>query len=137
MFWKRKKRRSDDEQLIHPSPDKRGSFRYELDHTDGIDMEISGTTVPLINLSAEGAAFPNTSFKPGDTEEASILLTQPWLRYACIVKVTIEVVDVDENNVCRCLFQNSSEEDRETIHKYILERQKADIRKFRQNDSSH
>lgn len=46
-------------------------------------------------------------------------------------------MDVDENNVCRCVFKNCSEEDRETIHKYILERQKADIRKFRQDDSSH
>lgn len=137
MFWKRKKRRSDDDQVIHPSPDKRRSFRYELENADDINMEVCGTTVPLINLSAEGAAFPNISYKTGDTDHAGILLTQPWLRYACIVKVTIEVVDVNENNVCRCLFKNCSEEDRETIHKYILERQKADIRKFRKNDSSY
>lgn len=137
MFWKRKKRRSDEDQVIHSSADQRSSFRYELENADGINMELCGTTVPLINLSAEGAAFPNTSFKTGDTAQAGILLTQPWIRYACLIKVTIEVVDVDENNVCRCLFKNCSEEDKETIHKYILERQKADLRKLRKNDSSH
>ena len=136
MFWKRKKHRSDDE-IIHPSSNHRKAFRYDLENADGIHMDLYGTTVPLINLSAEGAAFPNTSFKTGDTEQAGLLLTKPWLRYTTLVKVTIEVKDVDENNICHCLFKNCSDENKEAIHKYILERQKADIRKAKKDDSSH
>lgn len=137
MFWKRKKHRSDDDQVIHPSADQRKAYRYELENAGGINMDLYGTTVRLINLSAEGAAFPNTSYKIGDTAQAGLLLTKPWMRYTTLVKVTIEVVEVDEENVCHCLFKNCSDENREAIHKYILERQKADLRKLRKNDSSH
>ncbi|MFO7754059.1 MAG: PilZ domain-containing protein [Desulfobacteraceae bacterium] len=136
MFWKRKKHRSDDE-TIHPQADQRRAFRYDLENADGISMDLYGTTVNLINLSAEGAAFKNPSYKIGDTERAGLLLTKPWLRYTTLVKVTIEVVDVDENNICHCLFKNCSDEDRESIHKYILERQKTDIRKSKRNDPPH
>lgn len=127
MFWRKKHHRSESDLIVHETENRRESYRVEPDANDPIYIKIENRYVPLINIGALGAAFRHTELNKGDVQAAAFTL--PNARHP--ITLTLEVVAVDADHICRCRFIDISDDAINAVHKYMLEMQKAAIRRKR------
>ena len=126
MFWKKKKIST--EKFTHESSDKRETFRFEFDGRTNFEIEFKEKIFPLINLSAAGMSFNNQDFSVNDCGMIKFSLTFSNLQSPVPIILEMKIIRIDENNICHAIFLNCSEENKEIIHKYILKKQKENIR---------
>lgn len=126
MFWKKKKIST--EKFIHESSDKRKTFRFEFDDKSNFQIEFNTKQLAIINLSATGMSFHNEGFETGDSGMVKFYFIFTDIKSPAPIKLEMQIIKIDENNICHGIFKNCSEENREIIHKYILEKQKERIR---------
>ncbi|MCK5096735.1 MAG: PilZ domain-containing protein [Desulfobacteraceae bacterium] len=126
MFWKKKKIST--EKFIHESSDKRETFRFEFDLLNSFEIEFKEKNLPLINLSATGMSFSNDGLAADDCGMVKFFFTFTNIKSPVSIKLEMQIIRIDENNICHAIFTNCSEENKEIIHKYILEKQKEKIR---------
>ena len=89
-----------------------------------VEIDFDGKTLRLKNIGAVGVAFPNDGFQVGDTQVIDLAL--PGESEALSAKV--EIVDIDEDDVCHCTFVGLEQESVNAIHRYMLRVQIAEIR---------
>ncbi|MCK5311370.1 MAG: PilZ domain-containing protein [Desulfobacteraceae bacterium] len=126
MFWKKKK--TSTEKFTHESSDKRGTFRFEFAKDNNFQIEFKGSTLIPVNLSASGMSFKGNGLTTGDNGIVKFFFTFTNIKSPASIKLEIEIIRIDESNICHAIFINISEDNKEIIHKYILEKQKEKIR---------
>jgi len=78
------------------------------------------TEVRIIDISAGGISFQSTAVEVGDSQPVNFYL--PGTHKT--VSLTLEVVQIDDRNICHCRFTGAEEESVEHVHQYVLYRQK-------------
>ncbi len=128
MFWKKKK--TSIKKFIHESEDKRETFRFVFDHNDIFQIEFLNKTINLIDLSAAGISFQNHGFNKNDHGKTRLIFDfKRQNNSPIILEPEVHIIKIDKNNICRGIFKNFPKENKEIIHKYILEKQKEKIRR--------
>ncbi|ACN15953.1 hypothetical protein HRM2_28650 [Desulforapulum autotrophicum HRM2] len=126
MFWK--KRRPHTDMLIHETPDKRDTFRYTFALPRPPVIQFLNTTVELIDISAGGVSFKNHGFNPGDRDRITLHLGDEEIRFKYKLCIVIVIVSIDAHKICHCLFEAPDVDQTEAIHRFLLLKQKKDIR---------
>jgi hypothetical protein len=108
----------------YETDDRRSSFRIRPPSTDPIGIEFQGKSVLVNDIGGGGLSFCNNRFKVGDSQ--SITLDLPG--EDTTVRVTMEIVDIDEQDVCHGRFTASSHDAINAIHRYMLTVQKEMLR---------
>ena len=123
MFWKKKIKDTDTDTKLFKNPTQtRGAFRVYPSKENPILLKIGSTPLNASDISASGVSFPNEDFKLG--EKYSMELTLPNEQ---IMKLETEILKIDEKNICRCKIMGLDTDQEDTIHYYILARQKEEI----------
>ncbi len=126
MFWKKK--RASTKSFIHESSNKRETYRFEFDKNFCLKIEFKNKIFDLINLSATGVSFKNNELVTGDHGTIKMIFEFTNITSPVLMELDILIIKIGKNNMCHAIFNNSSEENREMIHKYILEKQKEKLR---------
>ena len=124
MFWRRKK--ADSDLFTIESENRRGSYRVKPPMNEPILIRINNEKFRLIDIGALGFSFENKDFQVNDEYDVDFYI-EGYIR-KIIAKMYI--VAIDEQDICHCAFQELSEDDFEAIHKYMLEKQKAESRGY-------
>ena len=122
MFWKNKK--NSDLQLESQFSDLRDAFRIAPDAAKPVIVTITGDSFSALNISGTGICFRSHKFSIGTIIAATVRLPSEDR----IFPVTLEVM-AKQNDMCRCCFRKIHQEAEDLLHAYILELQKAKIRK--------
>jgi len=122
LFWKN--RQNDAEMFSYDVDDRRSSFRVRPPSTEPIGIEFQGKSVLVKDIGGGGLSFANNRFKVGDSQ--SITLDLPG--EDTTVRVTMEIVDIDEKDICHGCFTASTHEAINAIHRYMLTVQKDMLR---------
>ena len=89
-----------------------------------IILHIDDRTVDIRDIGAAGLSFDNDNFSLGPLESCQLDL--PELGPAIPIK--LQIVEIDEKNVCHCEFKTIEDGAVERIHQYVLRRQKEILR---------
>jgi hypothetical protein len=108
----------------YDADDRRSSFRVRPPSTEPIGIEFQGKSVFVKDIGGGGLSFYNNRFKVGDSQ--SITLDLPGEDIT--VRVTMEIVEIDEQDVCHGRFTASSHDALNAIHRYMLTVQKNSLR---------
>ena len=102
----------------------RGSYRVYPTDDEPILIKIKGgKTSKAVDICAGGISFPNDNHEIGSTHDCKIKLSRDVEPFAA--KVIIH--KIDDGNVCRCSITDTTDEQDDMVHHYVMERQKEDI----------
>jgi hypothetical protein len=125
LFWKKKKNETDS--ISFDSANDRTAYRYDFKKGKGIQAEFKEKKVLILNISAGGIAFENKGFQAFDFGFIKLNLTMPNFKGDSNFYAGLRVLNINEENICHCLFEQCSLEQHELLHKYVLEMQKNDL----------
>jgi hypothetical protein len=126
LFWKKKK--TSTEKFIHNSSDKREAFRFEFNKENPLEIKFKDKKFSVINISATGLSFENNGLSLDDSGISKFFLTFFNQKSPVPIELEMQIIKIDNNNICHGIYKNISEDNIEIIHKYILEKQKEKIR---------
>ena len=113
--------------LIHETPDKREAFRYLFVRPGPPVIVFCGRPVELIDISAGGVSFNDQGFTPGDSDRITLHLEDGEIRFNYTLCIVIEILSIDQNKICHCLFKAPDAQQTEAIHRFLLLKQKKDL----------
>jgi hypothetical protein len=123
LFWKKKSDKP--KSLIKSSPEIRGSFRVEPLPKYPIAFMFMGERVNVTDISAGGISFKNNNFVNGKVDTVKFKLPGDPV----ILETKLQIVRIiKEKNLCCCEFVDLESEHDDQIGRYVLERQKYDLR---------
>ena len=103
----------------------RGSYRVYPTDDEPILIKIKGgKTSKAVDICAGGISFPNDNHEIGSTHDCKIKLSRDVEPFSA--KVIIH--KIDDTNVCRCSITDTTDEQDDLVHHYVMERQKDDIK---------
>ena len=100
--------------------ERRESFRIKPSENAPVRLRFNGVQVDVLDISADGLSFKNQMFSQADVSRTCLEI--PWGLPA--IPVVLEIIDIDDKDVCHCKFNEIDEEGIEQIHQYVLIRQK-------------
>lgn len=104
--------------------DRRNSFRVRPPSTEPIRIAFQGKSVSVKDIGGSGLSFCNNNFKVGDTQ--SVTLDLPG--EAITVCVTMQILEIDQQDVCHSRFLAPNHDAINAIHRYMLTVQKNSLR---------
>jgi len=107
--------------------DQREAYRYIFKGDQRLSMNFKQQPVEMINISAGGMAFRGKGFTRYDVDQINIFLDIPNYMGDASFSARLRILDITDNGICHCIFENCTIEKYEIIHKYVLEMQKKDI----------
>ena len=122
MFWK-KKTKETEKKLFTSTSGTRGTFRVYPSKENPIILKVGGTSLNAVDISAGGISFDNKNFKLGATYPMEMALPQGRGTF----NLKTEILKIDDKDVCRCKILGLSPDQEDTVHSYILARQKEEI----------
>ena len=125
MFWKKKQPLTDT--IRYESKNRRETYRHHFAKDQGFWIEFKGVKIRVLNISADGLAFENKGFKQFDMDLVRFTLDIPNFKGDAAFASRLKILKIDENNICRSIFEDCPIEQHELIHKYVLEMQKDDL----------
>jgi len=123
LSWKKQK--IEDNMFVYEIEDRRMSFRISPSNDAPVSFSFGNKSVNVINIGASGLCFKNNGFTQGESHLIELELPGRNTNIAAILMV----IEIDDQNVCHCLFKEMHDEAVEEIHQYVLEQQKEYIRK--------
>ncbi len=117
--------------IIHETENKRAAFRFNPMPPDTLTIRFMGESIDLIDISAGGVSFENQGFAKGDRDRITLALRDPDLRPNQILSIVIKVLAIDAQDICHCVVEDPSEEQTEAIHRFLLVKQKKEIKQNR------
>ncbi len=124
MFWKRKKSKdSGDPFSISWDPGMRSYHRVRPDPRAPVFLKLGKEKLPVIDISAGGVALPPGRLVRG--QRLSGVLIMPGDDPP--IPAVFQVVNLVPGKLVATEIVKIKEEDRERLHKYVLERQKQEI----------
>lgn len=140
MFWKKEKAnrnsilsawlqtfrtKPEPELFQYRSRERRKWFRIQPSRLEPIVLRIDDHKINIRDISAAGLSFHNDNFPIGSLE--SCRLDLPELGPAIPIK--LQILAIDDKNICHCKFKTIEDGSVERIHQYILQRQKEILQK--------
>lgn len=101
----------------------RQAYRVEPDSENPLFLNLEGISLEIVEISSGGLAFKNQGLKAGSAHMIDFVLPTGG-----IIKTRIKILRVDEEDICRCNFINLDVESEDALHRYVLVRQKDDLR---------
>lgn len=120
MFWKKKIKQ---EKKIEAPEEARQSYRVTPDPENPLFLDLEGNSLEIVEISSGGLAFKNQGLKEGSSHTIDFVLPT-----GSAIKTRIKILRIDEKNICRCNFVNLDVESEDSLHRYVLVRQKDDLR---------
>jgi len=132
------KKNSDKIDFINQSDKEelREAFRYVFKDETMLSIVFLNKTVSLIDISAGGIAFMNKGFKKYEADLIQLDLDIPNFIGDTQFSCRTRILNINQNDVCNCIFEDCTIEQYELIHRYVLEMQKKDLR-LKKHDSAH
>ena len=131
MFWKKKNKGEPPppgtSRIIAPQ-DSRQSFRITPSEDAPVTLFAGGESYDVLDISSGGLSLSSTSLKAGQELDAEFDLPMGIEAGSEKIVIRIKVLRRGENNICHCRFLNITQEKEDKIHKYVLERQKEELR---------
>jgi hypothetical protein len=122
LFWKNKQ--NDLEIFSYNANDRRSSFRVHPPSTEPIRIAFQGKSVSVKDIGGGGLCFCNNNFGVGDSQ--SIMLDLPG--EAMTVCVTMQIIEIDQQDICHGRFVAPNHDVINAIHRYMLMVQKNSLR---------
>jgi hypothetical protein len=120
LFWKKKNK--PDKKLNAPD-EARQAYRIAPDPENPLFLNLEGNSLEIVEISSGGLAFKNQGLK-----ENSSYMVDFVLPTGGIIKTRIKILRIDEEDICRCNFINLDVQSEDSLHRYVLVRQKDDLR---------
>jgi hypothetical protein len=120
LFWKKKNK--PEKQLDAPE-EARQSYRIAPDPEDPLFLNLDGNLLEIVEISSGGLAFKNQGLK-----ENSSYMVDFVLPTGGVIKTRIKILRIDAEDVCRCSFLDLDAQSEDSLHHYVLVRQKDDLR---------
>lgn len=106
------------------SGERRKWFRIQPSKLEPIVLCVDDHKINIRDIGAAGLSFNNHNFSIGPLESCQLDL--PELGPAIPIK--LQIITIDEKNVCHCEFNTIEKGAVERIHQYVLRRQKEILR---------
>jgi len=116
-----------DTQTPLESEEQREAFRYIFKGQFHLSMDFKQKPVQVINISAGGMAFQNSGFKQYEVDQIHLILDIPNYREETLFSAQLRILDISDQGICHCIFENCNIQEYEIIHKYVLEMQKKEL----------
>lgn len=120
LFWKKKNK---EEKKLKAPKEARQAYRVAPDPEKPLFLNMGGTSLEIIEISSGGLAFKNQGFQAGSTHMIDFVLPTGGS-----INARIKILRIDEENICRCNFTNLDMASEDSLHRYVLVRQKEDLR---------
>ncbi len=120
MFWKKKNK---PEKKIKAPEEARQAYRVTPDPENPLFLNLEGNALEIVEISSGGLAFKNQGLKTGSSYMIDFILPTGGG-----IKTRIKILRIDEEDICRCNFIDLDVESEDSLHRYVLVRQKEDLR---------
>jgi hypothetical protein len=120
LFWKKKNKQ---EKKLKAPEEARQAYRIAPDPENPLFLNLEGNSLEIVEVSSGGLAFKNQGLKAGSKHMIDFVLPTGG-----IIKTQIKILRIDEEDICRCNFINLDVESEDSLHRYVLVRQKEDLR---------
>ena len=120
MFWKKKNKQ---EKKLTAPEEARQAYRVAPDSENPLFLNLEGNSLEIVEISSGGLAFKNQGLKAGSAYMIDFVLPTGG-----IIKTRIKILRIDEEDICRCNFINLDVGSEDSLHRYVLVRQKDDLR---------
>ena len=125
MFWRKNKKIK--ELFVYESCNFRSSYRVSPSEEEPVVLVVRGKKPKVVDIGAGGISFQNTNLAVQDEEEVEITLPDR----GTIITTTINVVRISDEGLAHTAFKDIAANDSEAIHRYMLYRQKQELREKR------
>ena len=120
MFWKKKNK---PEKKFKAPEEARQAYRVVPDPENPILLNLEGISLEVVEISSGGLAFRNKGFQEGSSYKVDFILPTGGG-----IKTQIKILRIDEDDICRCNFIDLDIDSEDSLHHYVLVRQKEDLR---------
>jgi len=120
LFWKKK---SKQEKKLKAPEEARQAYRVVPDPENPILLNLEGKSLEVLEISSGGLAFKNQGFQAGSSYKVDFVLPTGGG-----IKTQIKILRIDEEDICRCNFIDLDIDSEDSLHHYVLVRQKDDLR---------
>jgi PilZ domain-containing protein len=120
LFWKKKNKQ---EKKLKAPEEARQAYRVAPDPENPLLLNLEGNSLEIVEISSGGLAFKNQGLKAGSAYMVDFVLPTGG-----IIKTRIKILRIDEEDICRCNFINLDVESEDSLHRYVLVRQKENLR---------
>ncbi len=130
MFWRKKKTDTlivEAEAPKSSAAERREAFRVGSDPDNPILVTVEGVDYVAVNISAGGLAVRSKELEKGETYSIRLQLPDG----SPVILTELAVVHTSAQGLCRCKFLKLSVLSRNAIHRYVLSREKHQIRTTR------
>ncbi len=101
----------------------RGAFRVYPSAANPIRLKVNNVSLLAIDLSAGGISFPNEAFP----KNVALPLSLDIPNSAKHIDAKVEILKIDDGDVCRAKILELTPAEEDDIHHYILTRQKEEL----------
>jgi hypothetical protein len=120
LFWKKKNK---PEKKFKAPEEARQAYRVVPDPENPILLNLEGISLEVVEISSGGLAFRNKGFQEGSSYKVDFILPTGGG-----IKTQIKILRIDEDDICRCNFIDLDIDSEDSLHHYVLVRQKEDLR---------
>jgi hypothetical protein len=120
LFWKKKNKQ---EKKLKAPEEARQAYRVAPDSEKPLFLNLEGNSLEIVEISSSGLAFKNQGLKAGSAHMIDFVLPTGG-----IIKTRVKILRIDEEDICRCNFVNLDVKSEDSLHHYVLVRQKDDLR---------
>ena len=120
MFWKKKNKQ---EKKIKAPEEARQAYRIAPDPDNPLFLNLEELSLEIVEISSGGLAFKNQGLKADSTHMVDFILPTGGS-----IRSQIKILRIDDKDICRCHFVDLDLESEDSLHRYVLVRQKEDLR---------
>jgi PilZ domain-containing protein len=120
LFWKKKNK---PEKKLKAPEEARQAYRIAPDPENPLFLNLEGNSLEIVEISSGGLAFKNLGFKADSSYTVDFVLPTGGR-----IQTRIKILRIDEENICRCNFIDLDVQSEDSLHRYVLVRQKDDLR---------
>jgi len=121
LFWKKKDKPQTPK--VKAPADNRQAYRINPTRDEPIILDIGNQTVDVVDISSGGLSFENKGFEKG--QQFNVRFTLPLTLEE--IEAKIEILRIGNENMAHCRFVDLPQDLEDTIHKYVLDRQKEEL----------
>ncbi len=124
MFWKKKAEKEEELKHIKVPSDSRQAYRINPSEDDPILLYSGKDTYEVVDISSGGLSILSDKLKVDNELDVNFSLPVTEEK----IDARIKVLRHGKKKVCHCQFVGLPQEMEDKIHKYVLERQKEELR---------
>ena len=101
----------------------RQAYRIAPDPENPLFLNLEGKSLEIVEISSGGLAFKNQGLKADSSYKIDFVLPTGGS-----IMTRIKILRIDEEDICRCNFIDLDVQSEDSLHRYVLVRQKDDLR---------